>query len=195
MLTLAFVCTIFDLQKQGFHVKRNYSNGHSADSVTLMTYRSLEEFICSGIGLHILFLHLLTLKCKNLYICLMVSQRLQRDQCLTTSCRGRAPSYQLYALRWNWWGVLGALFWGRDMINRSNQIKKFIVFSFLQCQIKANQTLKIDVKSCSILPPSLSTSLASYWSDSLAGTSAFTNYCQQFYDSVNEINASLKVLN
>lgn len=115
--------SMFDLQKQGFHVKRNYSNGHSADSVTLMTYRSLEEFICSGIGLHILVLHLLTLKCENLYICLMVSQRLQRDQCLTTSCRGRATSYQLYALRWKWWGIFWCIILGEryDKPQQSNQ--------------------------------------------------------------------------
>ena len=95
--------------KQGFHVRRNNSSGHSADSATPVTYLSLEELLCSGISLHILFLHLLALKCENLYICLMASQRLQRDQCLTTS-------YPLYALRWNWWGIFCTLFWGRDMI-------------------------------------------------------------------------------
>lgn len=42
---LAFVLRTFGLQKQGFHIRRYYSNGHNADSVTLMTYLSLEEVI------------------------------------------------------------------------------------------------------------------------------------------------------
>lgn len=141
---------------------------------------SLEELICSGISLHILFLHRLALKCENLYICLMASQRLQRDQCLTTSCGGRATSYPLYALRWIWWGIFGALFWGRDMINRNNRVKKFIVFSFLQCQIRANQTLKIDLKSRIILPLLLTEYIISFLLKWFSGwNSSFPNYCSR----------------